>query len=61
MPVESLFPQGGGCIELAPSSGWSRVRRIDAIGGPPHCDFANQGRGITSRSSPGWRAVTLQT
>ena len=43
---------------LSSSSGWSRVLRIDAIGGPPHCDFANQGGGMTSRSSPGWRAVT---
>ena len=51
MPVEALFPQGGGCIELASSSGWSRVLRIDAVGGPPHCDFANQG---------GWEASPLQ-
>ena len=59
MPVEALFPQGGGCIELASSSGWSRVLRIDPVGGPPHCDFANQGGGKISRCSPGWRAVTL--
>ena len=38
--VEALFPQGGGCLELA-SSGWSRVVGIDAVGGPPHCDFAD--------------------
>jgi hypothetical protein len=58
MPVESLFPQGGSCIELA-SSGWSRVLGIDAVGGPPYCDFANEGGGITSRCSPVWQAITL--
>jgi hypothetical protein len=30
MPIESLFPQGGGGIKLAASSGWSRVMGIDA-------------------------------
>ena len=59
MPAESLLPQGGGCIELASSSGWSRVLGIDAVGGPPYCDFANKGGGTTSRCSPGWRAITL--
>jgi hypothetical protein len=60
MPIESLFPQGGSCIELASSSsGWSRVVGIDAAGGPPHCDFANEADGMTSGCSPGWRAVTL--
>ena len=43
MPVEALFPQGGERFELA-SSGWSRVLGIDAVGGPPHCDFAERGR-----------------
>jgi hypothetical protein len=43
MPVESLFPYGGGCIELASSSGWSRVLGIDAGGSPPHGDFAEEG------------------
>ena len=59
MPVESLLPQGGGCIKLASSSGWSRVLRIDAVGGAPHCDGANQGGGMTSGGMPGWRAVTV--
>jgi hypothetical protein len=59
MPVESLFPWGGGCIELASSSGWSRVLGIDAVGGSPYCDFANEGGGMTSGCSPDWRAVTL--
>ena len=53
MPVEALFPQGGGCIELASSSGWSRVLGIDAVGGPPHCDFANEGGArVASRLQP---------
>jgi hypothetical protein len=59
MPRESLFPQGGGCIELASSSCWSRVLRIDPVGGPPHRDFANEGGGKLPRCSPDWRAVTL--
>jgi hypothetical protein len=59
MPVEALFPQGGGCIELASTSGWSRVLRIDPIGGPPHCDFANQGGGKLPRCSPDWRTLTV--
>jgi hypothetical protein len=42
MPVEALFPQGRERFELG-SSGWSRVLGIDAVGGPPHCDFANEG------------------
>ena len=59
MPVESLFPQGRQRIELAPS-GWSRVLGIDAVGGPPHCDFANEGCArVSFRRSPGWRGVTL--
>jgi hypothetical protein len=59
MPVESLFPQGGSCIELASSSGWSRVLGIDAVGGSPNCDFANEGGGMTSCCSPGWRTISL--
>ena len=42
MPVEALFPEGRECFELG-FSGWSRVLGIDAVGGPPHCDFANEG------------------
>ena len=59
MPVESLFPLGGGCIKLAASSGWSRVLGIDAVGGSPYCNFADEGGGMTSGCSPGWRAVIL--
>jgi hypothetical protein len=58
MPVEALFPEGRERFELG-SSGWSRVLGIDAVGGSPHCDFANEGTGVSSRSSPDWRAVTL--
>ena len=58
MPVESLFPQGGGWIEVA--SCRSPVLRIDAAGGPPHCDFADE-RDIQVASPwcPAWRAVSL--
>jgi hypothetical protein len=59
MPVESLFPEGGGCIKLASSAGWSRILGIDAVGGSPYCDFANKCGGMTSCCSPGRRAVTL--
>jgi hypothetical protein len=45
MPVESLFPEGGGCLELESSTGWSRVLGIDAVGGLPYCDFANEAVG----------------
>jgi hypothetical protein len=57
IPVEALFPQGGGCFELG-SSGWSRVLGIDAIGGAPHCNFADEGGArVTSRWCPGWLGV----
>jgi hypothetical protein len=60
MPVEALFPKGGGCLELASSSGWSRVLGIDAVGGPPHCDFANEiAARAASRCSPDRRGVAL--
>jgi hypothetical protein len=59
MPVEALFPEGRERFELG-SSGWSRVLRIDAAGGPPHRDFADEGGArVASRCSPDWRAVTL--
>src|SRR5688572_18870830 len=60
MPVEALFPQGGGCIQLASSPGWARIQGIDAVCGPPHCDFANEvGARVSSRCSPDWLVVTL--
>jgi hypothetical protein len=59
MPVEALFPQVQKRFELAPSGG-SRVLGIDADGGAPHCDFADEsGARVVSRYSPGWRALTL--
>jgi hypothetical protein len=59
IPVEALFPQGRERFELA-SSGWSRVLGIDAVGGAPHCDLADEGGArVASRCSPYWRAVTL--
>jgi hypothetical protein len=59
VPVEALFPQGGGCIRVAASSGWSRVLGIDAVGGSPDCDFANEGGGMTSRCRPDPLSVTF--
>ena len=59
MRVEAFFPKGGGCIKLASSSGWSRVLRIDPVGGPPHCDFANQGSGKLPHRSPDRRPLTV--
>jgi hypothetical protein len=54
-----LFPEGRERFELA-SSGWSRVLGIDAIGGPPHCDFADEGGvRVASRRCPDWFVVTL--
>jgi hypothetical protein len=41
MSVEALLPQGPERFDLASSSGWSRILRIDAVSGPPHRDFAN--------------------
>jgi hypothetical protein len=56
--VEVLFPQGRERFELT-YSGWSRVLGIDAVGGPPHCDFADEGGAqVASRYSPDRRAVT---
>jgi hypothetical protein len=57
-PVQVLFPQGWERFELV-ASGWSRVLGIDAVGGPPDCDFANEAAArVTSRRCPDWRAVT---
>jgi hypothetical protein len=59
IPVEALFPQGRKCFEWG-SSGWSRVLRIDAVGGAPHRDFADEGGArVTSRWCPDWLGVTL--
>jgi hypothetical protein len=59
VPFEALFPQGGGGIELA-SSGWSRVLGIDAVGGPPQCEFTNEGGArVAPGGAPVWWGVTL--
>jgi hypothetical protein len=53
IPVEVLFPQGREGFELACSSGWSWVLGIDAVGGPPHCNFADEGGAqVTPLCSP---------
>ena len=59
IPVEALFPEGPEGFELR-SSGWSRVVGVDAVGGAPHCDFADEGAArVTSLWCPGWLGVTL--
>jgi hypothetical protein len=59
IPVEALFPEGRGCFELG-SSGWSWILGIDAVGGPPHCNVADEGSArVASRWSPDWLGVTL--
>jgi hypothetical protein len=59
IPVEVLFPRGWERFELG-SSGWSRVLGIDAVGGPPHCDFADEGGArVAARWCPYWLGVTL--
>ena len=56
--VEALFPDGGRCLELG-SSGWLWVLGTDAVGGAPHCDFADEGAGVTSRYCPNWGGITV--
>ena len=59
IPVEALFPEGRERFELG-SSGWSRVLGIDAVGGAPHCEFAEEsGARVSSRWYPDWLGVTL--
>src|SRR4029453_17700399 len=57
VPVEALFPEGRKRFELG-SSGWSWVWGIDAVGGAPHGDFADEGgAGVTARWCPDWLGV----
>jgi hypothetical protein len=56
MSVEALFPEGRERFELG-SSGWSRVLGIDAVGGPPYCDFADEGGAQMAWHSPNWLIV----
>ena len=59
IPVEVLFPERRERFEVG-SSGWSRVLGLDAVGGPPHRDFADEGSArVTSRWCPDWLGVTL--
>src|SRR5215217_2539612 len=59
MLVESLFPEGWERFELG-SSGWSWVLGVDAVGGSPYCDFADEGGvRVVSRCRPNWRAISL--
>ena len=60
LPVEALFPRSQERFELA-SSGRPRVLRIDAVGRPPHGDFADKCRArVTSWCSPDWHGVTSE-
>jgi hypothetical protein len=59
IPIEALFPQFRKRFELG-SSGWSRVLGIDAVGGLPHCNFADGGgAGVSPLWCPGWLGVAL--
>ena len=59
IPVEALFPQCRERFELG-STGWSRVVGIDAVGGAPHCDFADEGCArVASRCSPDRLGVSV--
>ena len=40
--VEVVLPEGRSCLKLS-CSGWSWVVGVDAVGGPPHGDFTNDG------------------
>ena len=40
--VEVVLPEGGGGSQLC-CSGWSWVAGVDAVGGPPHGDFTDDG------------------
>jgi hypothetical protein len=52
--VEVLFPEGRERFELG-SSGWPWILGVDAVGGAPHCDFADEcGARVASRPSPDW-------
>ena len=60
LPDQALSPLGGGCLDLASPSGWSPVLGIDAVGGPPHCNVADEGGAqVGSRCSPDRFRVTL--
>jgi hypothetical protein len=54
--VEVVLPEGRGCLQLCCSS-WSWVVGVDAVGGPPHVDFTNDGE---VRPAARWRPHRLR-
>jgi hypothetical protein len=59
LSVELLFPKVRGGLLLLPSS-WPWVLGIDAVGGAPHRDFADESCArMTAWGCPGWRGVSL--
>jgi hypothetical protein len=59
IPVEALFPEGRERFELD-STGCLWVLGIDPVGGPPHCDFADEGDArVSARRCPDWLGGTL--
>ena len=53
-PGRGAVSIGRGRFELG-SSGWSWVSGVDAVGGPPHGDFTDDGRvRVASRRRPDW-------
>ena len=53
--VEVVLPEGGSSLQLS-CSGWSWVVGVDAVGGPPHGDFTDDGeaRGLPGGAHTGW-------
>jgi hypothetical protein len=50
--VEVVLPEGRSCLQLC-CSGWSSVAGVDAVGGPPHGDFTDDGEvGAAARRRP---------
>ena len=59
IPVEMLFPQGRERFELG-ASGWSEVLGVNAVGGAPDCDVADECCArVASPCSPDRPGVTL--
>jgi hypothetical protein len=54
------FHRAGSVSSWPPPPVGRRVLGMDAVGGAPHCNFANEGGArVASGCSPGWRGVTL--
>jgi len=53
--VEVVLPEGRSCGQLC-CSGWSWVAGLDAVGGPPHRDFTDDGE---VRAAARWRPDRL--